>query len=107
MRWRQVGAGSWTDGPRLTTGQVKETAWSQKASGLVRGGYETGAEGRISHLKRRYALDHSRLKGHQGQQIWTEWGILAYNVDTLAMLTISAGVITVVPSADRGRACAT
>ena len=49
--------------------------------------YRTGAEGRISHLKRRYALDRSRLKGHEGQQIWTEWAILAYNADTLAVRT--------------------
>jgi len=47
--------------------------------------YRTGAEGRISHLKRRYALDRSRLKGDEGQQIWTEWAILAYNADTLAV----------------------
>ena len=47
--------------------------------------YRTGAEGRISHLKRRYGLDRSRLKGDQGRQIWTEWGILAYNLDTLAV----------------------
>ena len=47
--------------------------------------YRTGAEGRISHLKRRYGMDRSRLKGHQGQQIWTEWAILAYNADTLAI----------------------
>ena len=49
--------------------------------------YRTGAEGRISHLKRRYGLDRSRLKGHRGQQIWTEWAILAYNADTLAIRT--------------------
>jgi IS5 family transposase len=47
--------------------------------------YRTGAEGRISHLKRRYGLDRSRLKGDQGRQAWTEWGILAYNLDTLAV----------------------
>jgi IS5 family transposase len=47
--------------------------------------YRTGAEGRISHLKRRYGLGRSRLKGHHGQQIWTEWSILAYNADTLAI----------------------
>ena len=46
--------------------------------------YRTGEEGRISHLKRRYGLDRSRLKGHEGQQIWTEWAILAYDADTLA-----------------------
>jgi transposase, IS5 family len=49
--------------------------------------YRTGAEGRISHLKRRYGMDRSRLKGHHGQQIWTEWSILAYNADTLAVRT--------------------
>jgi transposase, IS5 family len=49
--------------------------------------YRTGAEGRISHLKRRYGLDRSRLKGDQGRQIWTEWAILAYNTDTLAVRT--------------------
>jgi transposase, IS5 family len=47
--------------------------------------YRTGAEGRISHLKRRYGLDRSRLKGDQGRQIWTGWAILAYNADTLAV----------------------
>jgi transposase, IS5 family len=49
--------------------------------------YRTGEEGRISHLKRRYGLGRSRLKGHQGQRIWTEWTILAYNADTLAIRT--------------------
>jgi transposase, IS5 family len=47
--------------------------------------YRTGEEGRISHLKRRYGLNRSRLKGQDGQQIWTEWAILAYNADTLAV----------------------
>jgi IS5 family transposase len=49
--------------------------------------YRTGTEGRISHLKRRYGLDRSRLKGDEGEQIWTEWAILAYNTDTLAVRT--------------------
>jgi len=47
--------------------------------------YRTGTEGRISHLKRRYGLRRSRLKGQQGQQTWTGWAILAYNLDTLAV----------------------
>src|SRR5215216_4454145 len=49
--------------------------------------YRTGAEGPISHLKRRYGIDRSRLKGDEGQQIRTEWAILAYNTDTLAVRT--------------------
>ena len=49
--------------------------------------YRTGAEGRISHLKRSYGLRRSRLKGHHGQRIWTGWAILAYNLDTFAVHT--------------------
>jgi hypothetical protein len=48
---------------------------------------QTAAKGRISHLKRRYGLDRSRLKGDQGQQIRTGWSIVAYNADTLAIRT--------------------
>jgi transposase, IS5 family len=47
--------------------------------------YRTGAEGRISHLKRGYGLDRSRLKGDQGRQMSTGWAVLAYNADTLAV----------------------
>jgi IS5 family transposase len=42
--------------------------------------YRTGAEGPISHLKRRYGLDRSRLKGDTGQQTGTAWADLAYNL---------------------------
>jgi transposase, IS5 family len=49
--------------------------------------YRVGAEGRISHLKRRYGLRRTRLKGHDGARTWTAWGILAYNLDTLAIRT--------------------
>jgi transposase, IS5 family len=45
--------------------------------------YRTGSEGRISHLKRRYGLRRSRLKGQQGNQTWTGWAILTYNLDTV------------------------
>ena len=47
--------------------------------------FRVGCEGRISHLKRRYGLRRSRLKGHQGARAWTAWAILAYNLDTLAI----------------------
>jgi IS5 family transposase len=49
--------------------------------------YRTGCEGRISHLKRGYHLRRSRLRGDQGQRIWTGWAILAYNLDTLVIHT--------------------
>ncbi len=47
--------------------------------------YRTGAEGRISHLKRRYGLRRSRLKRAEGQRTWTGWAILTYNLDSLAI----------------------
>jgi transposase, IS5 family len=47
--------------------------------------FRVGCEGRISHLKRRYGLRRSRLKGHQGARTWAAWAILAYNLDTLAI----------------------
>jgi transposase, IS5 family len=49
--------------------------------------YRTGAEGRISHLKRGYGMRRSRLKDHHGMQTWTGWATLAYNLDTLAVRT--------------------
>jgi transposase, IS5 family len=49
--------------------------------------YRVGAEGRISHLKRSYGLNRSRLKCHAGARTWAAWGILAYNLDTLAIRT--------------------
>jgi IS5 family transposase len=49
--------------------------------------YRTGAEGRISHLKRGYGLRRSRLKGDDGQKTSTGWAILAYNLDTLTIRT--------------------
>jgi IS5 family transposase len=47
--------------------------------------FRVGAEGRISHLKRRYGMGRSRLKGHTGARTWAAWAILAYNLDTLAI----------------------
>jgi IS5 family transposase len=49
--------------------------------------FRVGIEGRISHLKRRYGLKRSRLKGHRGAMTTTAWAILAYNLDTLAIRT--------------------
>jgi IS5 family transposase len=49
--------------------------------------FRVGCEGRISHLKRRYGLKRSRLKGHRGARTWTAWAILAYNLDTLTIRT--------------------
>ena len=48
--------------------------------------YRTGAEGRISHLKRGYALRRSRLKGDEGHRIWDSWATFTYNADTYTTL---------------------
>jgi len=44
--------------------------------------YRVGAEGRISHLKRRHGLRRSRLKGGQGERTWSGWAVFAYNAET-------------------------
>jgi transposase, IS5 family len=49
--------------------------------------FRVGAEERISHLKRRYGLRRSRLKGHEGARTWAARAILADNLDTLAIRT--------------------
>jgi len=49
--------------------------------------YRTGVEGRISHLKRGYGMRRSKLKGEEGQRIWSNWAILAYDLDTFAVLS--------------------
>ncbi len=62
----------------------RQQPWSKRTQRRLQR-YRTGEEGRISHLKRRYGMGRSRLKGGEGQEIWTEWSILAYNADTLAV----------------------
>ena len=48
--------------------------------------YRTGVEGRVSHLKRGYGLRRSRLKGHEGHQIWDGWAAFTYNAATYTTL---------------------
>jgi IS5 family transposase len=49
--------------------------------------WRAGAEGRISHLKRRFGLGRTRLKGFTGARIWAGYGILASNLNRLVALT--------------------
>ena len=48
--------------------------------------WRTGSEGRISHLKRGYGWDRTRLDGTEGAQIWTGQGILAHNLVKIGAL---------------------
>ena len=48
--------------------------------------WRAGAEGRISHLKRRFGLGRTRLKGFTGARIWAGYGILASNLNRLVAL---------------------
>jgi len=76
--------------PDLTDEQIHISGRHEPGSRRTRkrrARYRTGIEGRISHLKRRYGLRRSRLKGDDGMQIWTGWAILAYDLDTLAIRT--------------------
>jgi hypothetical protein len=54
--------------PKQTFIAGRQQPTSKRAQRRLRR-YRTGAEGRISHFKRRYGLDRSRLKGDDGRQI--------------------------------------
>lgn len=54
------------------------------------GRYRVGCEGRIAHLKRRYRAGRSKLRRTNGAQTWEAWATLAYNLDTLALMTDAA-----------------
>ena len=76
--------------PALTDEQIQISGRHEPGSRRTRkrrARYRTGIEGRISHLKRGYGMRRSRLKGHDGMQIWTGWAILAYDLDTLTIRT--------------------
>ena len=46
--------------------------------------WRSGLEGRISVLKRRYGLRRCRYHGHDGIQRWVTWGVIAYDLATIA-----------------------
>lgn len=49
--------------------------------------YRVGMEGRISHLKRGRGLRRSRLKGVEGERIWSGWAVFTHNVETYGAYT--------------------
>jgi IS5 family transposase len=84
FQWRPTGETL----PELTAEQIQLAHQHEPGSRRTRrrrARFRTGIEGRISHLKRRYGLRRSRLKGHQGMKTWTGWAILVYDLDTLAI----------------------
>ncbi|HUO37227.1 MAG TPA: ISNCY family transposase [Mycobacterium sp.] len=48
--------------------------------------WRTGSEGRISHLKRGYGWDRTRIDGTAGTRIWTGHGVLAHNLVKISAL---------------------
>jgi transposase, IS5 family len=48
--------------------------------------WRTGAEGRISCLKRGYGWDRTRIDGTEGARIWTGHGVLAHNLVKISAL---------------------
>ena len=49
--------------------------------------WRTGAEGRISVLKRSYGMDRTRIDGIDGARTWVGHGVLAHNLVHLAAMT--------------------
>jgi IS5 family transposase len=46
--------------------------------------WRSGAEGRISHLRRARALDHCLNRGETGMERWLGWGVIANNLMVIA-----------------------
>jgi IS5 family transposase len=49
--------------------------------------WRTGAEGRISALKRQHGWTRARIRGLEGARIWCGWGVLSHNVVKIAALS--------------------
>lgn len=49
--------------------------------------WRTGCEGRISHLKRNYGWQRSRIDTTEGTRTWTGHGVFAHNLSKIAALT--------------------
>ena len=49
--------------------------------------WRTGCEGRVSHLKRNYGWDRSKIDTTEGARIWAGHGIWAHNLTKIAALT--------------------
>ncbi len=47
--------------------------------------WRTGAEGRISLLKRRHGLNRCRYKGDDGMQRWVGFGVIADNLINIGL----------------------
>src|SRR3954452_20237780 len=49
--------------------------------------WRTGCEGRISHLKRNYGWDRTKIDITEGARTWTGHGVFAHNLTKIATLT--------------------
>ena len=49
--------------------------------------WRTGAEGRISALKRQQGWSRARLRGLEGARIWCGWRVLSHNAVKIAALS--------------------
>jgi IS5 family transposase len=50
--------------------------------------FRVGSEGRVAHHKREYQGGRNRLKGTLGARIWQSWGVLSYDIDTVAGMPV-------------------
>jgi IS5 family transposase len=48
--------------------------------------WRTGSEGRVSHLKRTWGWNRTRIDGIDGTRTWCGWGVLAHNATKVAAL---------------------
>lgn len=72
---------------QATTSPARRAAERQRSfQRLVK--WRTGAEGRISYLKRGYGWGRTRLDGRHGAAIWCGHGVFAHNLVKIAAMAI-------------------
>lgn len=67
--------------------QLERSAWWRRAYR-----FRAGIEGRISVLRRKYALERCRYRGESGMGRWIGWGILAHNLTKISQ-TVAARAV--------------
>jgi IS5 family transposase len=72
--------------PRTGKSSAKRAEIEHAATFVEAVKWRTGCEGRISHLKRDWAWNRTRLRGHAGARTWCGHGVFAHNLVKLIEL---------------------
>jgi IS5 family transposase len=73
--------------PKSGAKTAKRVAYERQRWGGRGCNWRAGIEGRISGLKRGHGLSGCRYHGDEGMERWVGWGLIAYDLRTIAQAT--------------------